>query len=191
MPYFSILCPENIGSAKKLSLACQEEFGVGAPSFLQAGIGERKKANQVSSRQALEEKKQEYLWLDSWQYLHSTNVSGYRYMSVQSKDLGAVFFGNANTCRNDTICITDRNPTCLYKKKIVCIRLVPRNEIRTTSTGTLLPRYNYTGYNLYPGYNCQEYKCTIVPVFIQLYSTVGSTQFYNCTGNKLITSQTS
>ena len=102
VPYFSILCPENIGSAKKLSLACQEEFGVGAPSFLQAGIGERKKANQVSSRQALEEKKQEYLWLDSWQYLHSTNVSGYRYMSVQSKDLGAVFFGNANTCRNYT-----------------------------------------------------------------------------------------
>jgi len=46
VPYFSILCPENIGSAKKLSLACQEEFGVGAPSFLQAGIGERKKAKQ-------------------------------------------------------------------------------------------------------------------------------------------------
>ena len=34
-------CPENIGSAKKLSLACQEEFGVGAPSFLQAGLGEK------------------------------------------------------------------------------------------------------------------------------------------------------
>jgi len=118
VPYFSILCPENIGSAKKLSLACQEEFGVGAPSFLQAGIGERKKANQVSSRQALEEKKQEYLWLDSWQYLHSTNVSGYRYMSVPSKDLGAVFFGNANTCRNY---ITFVNYSCIDNTAVLIL----------------------------------------------------------------------
>jgi hypothetical protein len=81
VPYFSVLCPENIGSAKKLYLACQEEFGVGAPSFLQAGVGEK------------EYKSTEGLCLGNFCSVH---------IQLHAKDLGAFFL--AMPTRVEIIC---------------------------------------------------------------------------------------